>query len=187
MFDIVSRSVTNPFYERKATRLELSQYVVLDLKGYSLYSAEFFLFKKGDYLLLNDPVNMLGEGILDVFILQLPNGGSSINSFISVIDEHGKKEGDIPYMNDHMFIIHRGKKNYYIDIVEEDVYLGHLMYRKNKDKHKTAKAVEVKQGKDLRAKFIQGIKEMKEVEVEEKKKPAQKKKHIRKEDKNSNK
>jgi len=33
--------------------------VVMKLKGYSLLSADFLQFSKGDYMLLNDPVNDL--------------------------------------------------------------------------------------------------------------------------------
>ena len=72
LFDIESRQLAGPFYAKKATKLKLSQYVVLDLKGASLLSADFYLFNKGDYMLLNDPVNTLGENIIDVFITQLP-------------------------------------------------------------------------------------------------------------------
>jgi prolyl 3-hydroxylase /prolyl 3,4-dihydroxylase len=91
IFDVVSRKPAGPFYERKATKLELSECVVLDMKGYSLFSADFLHFKPGDYMLLNDPVNTLGEGILDVFILQLPNGDTDIEKFfINIIDENGQ-------------------------------------------------------------------------------------------------
>lgn len=41
IFDVVSRKPAGPFYERKATKLELSECVVLDMKGYS-YSAQIF-------------------------------------------------------------------------------------------------------------------------------------------------
>ena len=34
--------------------------MVMDLKDYCLESTDFFKFKKGDYMLLNDPVNELG-------------------------------------------------------------------------------------------------------------------------------
>lgn len=33
-----------------------------------------------------------------------------------------------------MFIVHRGKKNYYIDPVEKEMNLAHLIYRKTKSK-----------------------------------------------------
>ena len=46
----------------------------MKLKGYSLYSVDFFQFNKGDYMLLNDPVNNIEGNILDVFILQMPKG-----------------------------------------------------------------------------------------------------------------
>jgi len=42
------------------------------LKGYELYSADFMKFDKGDYILLNDPLNTIEGNILDVFIVQLP-------------------------------------------------------------------------------------------------------------------
>jgi len=49
----------------------LEEYVVLDIKKTNLLSVDCYLFKKEDYLLLNDPLNSLGENIIDVFILQL--------------------------------------------------------------------------------------------------------------------
>ncbi len=113
------------------------------MKGYSLYSADFLHFAPGDYMLLNDPVNLLGEGVLDVFIMQLPNGDTDIEKFfINIIDENGQIEGGIPYMNDTMFLVQRGKKNYYIDVAEEDVYVGHLIYRRTKDKKQKPREVE---------------------------------------------
>lgn len=45
-------------------------------------------------------------------------------------------------MNDTMFLVQRGKKNYYIDVAEEDVYVGHLIYRKTKDKKQKAREVD---------------------------------------------
>jgi hypothetical protein len=54
-----------------------------------------------------------------------------------------------------MFIVQRGKKNYYIDLVEEDVYLGHLIYQKNiKTKKGVPKQIEVRNVKTLRQKLI---------------------------------
>jgi len=50
-----------------------------------------------------------------------------------------------------MFIVHRGKKNYYIDPVEKEINLAHLIYQKTKAKKEktpqlTAKAVKDKRG-----------------------------------------
>lgn len=109
------------------------------MKGYTLFSADFLHFKVGDYLLLNDPVNNLGENVLDVFILQLPNGDTDIEKFfINIIDEEGRVEGGVPYANDTMFLIQRGKKNYYIDVCEEEVLVAHLIYKSNKGKKSKA-------------------------------------------------
>ena len=109
------------------------------MKGYTLFSADFLQFKVGDYLLLNDPVNNLGENVLDVFILQLPNGDTDIEKFfINIIDEEGRVEGGVPYANDTMFLIQRGKKNYYIDVCEEEVLVAHLIYKSNKGKKSKA-------------------------------------------------
>jgi hypothetical protein len=35
------------------------------------------------------------------------------------VDEEGVVTGGIPYENNCMYIVQRGKKNYYIDLVEE--------------------------------------------------------------------
>ena len=96
--------------------MKLQQNVVMKLKGYSLLSVEYLRFQKGDYILLNDPVNTLGEGILDVFIMQIP-GKPFTGNFITIVDEEGNSDGYIPYANDTMFMVHRGTKNYYIDLV----------------------------------------------------------------------
>lgn len=29
-----------------------------------------------------------------------------------------------------MFVVNRGKKNYYIDLVEEEIYVCHMIYQK---------------------------------------------------------
>ena len=38
-----------------------------------------------------------------------------------------------------MFIVHRKQKKYFIDLVEKEVRLAHLIYRKNPPKQKKAK------------------------------------------------
>ena len=60
----------------------------MKLKGYSLLSADFFQYSKGDYLLLNDPVNSIEGDLLDVFILSLPKGPLEAN-LITVVGEDG--------------------------------------------------------------------------------------------------
>jgi hypothetical protein len=65
---------------------------------------------------LNDPINSLGESVLDVFIVQLPEGvEDSDDNLIQIIDENGNISGGIPAVNDSVFIVHRNKKNYYVD------------------------------------------------------------------------
>ena len=113
--------------------------MVFDLKGYELFTADFFKFDNGDYILLNDPINSLGENILDVFIVQLPeNVENSNENLIQVVDENGSTSG-IPYINNSVFMIHRKSKNYFIDRVEQGFFLGHLMYRKKAKKSKKDK------------------------------------------------
>ena len=134
-FNVKSMRLTGPFFERRAWRLELEQQVVMKLKGYSLLSADFFQFSKGDYLLLNDPVNSIEGDLLDVFILSLPKGPLDAN-FITVVGEDGSVEGHVPYADQTMFIVHRKQKKYYIDLVQKEVRLAHLIYRKEPPKQK---------------------------------------------------
>ena len=77
----------------------------MDLQGYTLLSADFLRFEKGGYLLLNDPVNSLGEDILDVFILQEPNGHHE-GEFIRIVNEGGDVAGTIDYATDTIFVVH---------------------------------------------------------------------------------
>jgi prolyl 3-hydroxylase /prolyl 3,4-dihydroxylase len=134
-FDIVKETRAGPSYERKAWRLELAQDIVMDLKGYSLMSVDYFKFAKNDYMLLNDPVNSLEGDILDVFVMKLPKGRDG-GDFITVVKENGEVDGHIPYSDETMFIVHRGKKNYYIDLVQKEINLAHFIYRKDQPKPK---------------------------------------------------
>lgn len=85
-------------------------------------------------MLLNDPINSLGEGILDVFIVQLGEGvENSEESLVQILDEQGNVNG-IPYMNNSVFVMHRNNRNYFVDRVDKQFFLGHLMYRKTKAK-----------------------------------------------------
>ena len=65
---------------------------------------------------MNDPVNNLGEGILDVFIMQIPDKPFT-GDFITIVNEEGNTDGYIPYANETMFFVHRGTKNFYMDLV----------------------------------------------------------------------
>jgi hypothetical protein len=115
--------------------------------------------------LLNDPINSLGENILDVFIVQLPKKvKDSEESLIQILDEQGNASG-IPYINNSVFIVHRNNRNYFIDRVEKEFFLGHLIYKKivkGKSKNK-AKAERTKgQITSIRNKLISYYQEEKE-------------------------
>lgn len=68
-------------------------------------------------MLLNDPVNNLGSDILDVFILKMQR--EIEGDFITIVGEDGEVQGNIPYATDTMFMVHRGTKKYYIDLVKK--------------------------------------------------------------------
>ena len=125
----------------------------MDIKGYTLLSADFFKFQKGHYLLLNDPVNSLGDDILDIFLLQEPNGHHE-GEFIRIINETGDVAGTIDYATDTMLVVHRGKKNYYIGPVQKEINLGHLIYRKIKAKKEKTGQLTVKDNKNVRAQLV---------------------------------
>jgi|JI6StandDraft_1071083.scaffolds.fasta_scaffold182047_2 hypothetical protein len=67
-----------------------------------------------------------------------------------------------------MFLIRRGKKNYYIDVCEEEILVGHFIYRSTKDKKSKVKAIEQDEVKSKRAKLLKNnmeeIKRMDEAE-----------------------
>ena len=69
-FTSTSSHLEGPFFQRKVTRLALRSCIVPKLKGRRFLSADFYHFRKGDYILLNDPVNSLSN-VLDVFAVQL--------------------------------------------------------------------------------------------------------------------
>jgi len=112
-------------------------------------------------MLLNDPMNSLGDNIIDVFILQMKGKSKPESSFITVIDEEGNVTGGIPYENDCMFVVNRGKKNYYIDLVEEDIYVCHMIYQKKSKKEPKTHA-QSKNIKNLRQKLMQHHKKVRE-------------------------
>ena len=58
-----------------------------------------------------------------------------------------------------MFVVNRGKKNYYIDLVEEEIYVCHMIYQK---KGKKESKNEVRNVKKLRNKLMQHHKTVRE-------------------------
>ena len=131
-------------------------------------------------MLLNDPVNNLGEDIIDVFILQVKGETIPEGNFITVIDEEGDVTGGSPYEDNCMFVVNRGKKNYYIDLVEEDIYVCHMIYQK-KCKKETKNQPQNNNIKNLRQKLMQHHKKAREQREEK----TGKKKTIKKEEKTS--
>lgn len=93
-------------------------------------SAEFYQFRRGDYILLNDPVNSLRD-LLDVFVVQL-GGKRPKSNEDGLIDIVGKKgtEGAITASHNHMFVVQRGDKQYYFRKAEREYYLAHFIYKK---------------------------------------------------------
>lgn len=125
--------------------------MVFDLKGYELFSADFYKFEVGDYVLLNDSINTLGDGsdILDVFIVQLSKKTkNSDDSIIQIVDEKGNTSG-IPSINNSVFMIHRNEKNYFVSRASHEFYLGHLIYKRaEKSKKPQQKAKEHQKSKE---------------------------------------
>lgn len=136
--------------------------MVFDLKGYSLFSADFLKFEIGDYILLNDPINSLDESVLDVFIIKLPEGvEDNSDNLIQIVDENGSISGGIPAITDSVFIVHRNKKNYYVERAEQSFFLGHLIYQKKGKGKTTLKSVPHCSNKirSLRQKLVKHINE----------------------------
>lgn len=104
-------------------------------------------------MLLNDPINSLGEEILDVFIVQLGEGvENSEESLVQILDEQGNVSG-IPYLNNSVFVVHRNNRNYFVDRVEKPFFLGHLTYRKTKAKKTKKQEMTKAQVMDIRKKL----------------------------------
>lgn len=170
-FNILESNLKGPCYERRVQSLKLAQNLVLDLKGYSLLSADYLRFELGDYLLLNDPVNKLGEDILDVFILNMAESEVEVEGdFITIVNEDGETGGSIPYATDTMFMVKRGTKNYYIDLVQHPINVAHLIYRKkNHKKQKAPQSTTAAEVKTMRTEMIKNNVKVKKARLEKKK------------------
>lgn len=101
--------------------------VVFTLPGYTLYSSSFYSFEKGDYILLNDPVNTINakkDSIIDIFVTHLPDGfeineeDEDADMLVKIAQPNQETEG-IPEIHDSLFVVHRGQKQYYVDRCEK--------------------------------------------------------------------
>ena len=66
---------------------------------------------------MNDPVNALKyDGIVDIFLTNLPEGfvKDEDSMLIKIVEEDGSLSG-IPEIHDSLFVIHREKKQYYVE------------------------------------------------------------------------
>ena len=74
----------------------------------------------GDYILLNDPINSIelpnDPNLIDIFVTNLPDDfeREEDSMLIKIVEEDGELSG-IPEIHDSVFLVNRGKKQYYID------------------------------------------------------------------------
>ena len=83
----------------------------MKLKGFSLYSTDFFQFNKGDYMLLNDPVNNI-EGDKSI---GKPNYATHCH--ISIALRHRNRKCNIFLIVKNPYIFFKGLKIYFTEIV----------------------------------------------------------------------
>ena len=81
-------------------------------------------------------MNKIGEDkeIIDIFVTSLPFGfpQEEDSMLIKIIEEDGELSG-IPEVHDSIFLVNRGKKQYYIDRTQKEFMFAHFIYEKNKN------------------------------------------------------
>lgn len=83
------------------------------------------------------------------------NARDSEDNIIQIVAENGSICGGIPTINNSVFIVHRKNKNYFIDRVDKEFFLGHLIYKKiSKGKNKAVNSIIVKNVRQIRQGLI---------------------------------
>lgn len=69
--------------------------------------------------------------IIDIFVTHLPDGfEQSEDDMLIKIAQPNEEPSGIPEIHDSLFIVHRGKKQYYVDRVQKgkEFVLAHFIY-----------------------------------------------------------
>lgn len=129
-FCIASTEVEGPFYSRRVERLRLQDPVVFSLEGFALLSADFYNFRKRDYVLLNDAINAIGSDVLDMWIVQRRAAGETENTAIKYVADDGCVDCEVPLVSSGIFCVRRCSRSVFVERAAESFFLAHLVYRK---------------------------------------------------------
>lgn len=138
-FESVSAEVEGPFYSRRVERLELARPVVLDVEGWTLVEGNFYHFRVGDYILLNDRCNEKMDGeIYDVFLMRCGVARDADDSHVGLddptnpikyLDSNGGFVFGLPVEDQNMFVVKRNRLCLFVERTENEFSLAHLVYR----------------------------------------------------------
>lgn len=129
-FCVASAELEGPFHSRRVERLSLQDPVVFSLKGFVLLSADFYNFRKHDYVLLNDTINAIGGDILDVWIVQRKVDDRTEKTAIKYIADDGCVFCEVPLVSCGIFCVRRRLRNVFVERAAESFFLAHFVYRR---------------------------------------------------------
>lgn len=116
--------VDGPFYNRKIATVKSSK-VFFNINQLKLIDKRSFLFRSGDYILLNDPINDITENIFDLFYFNK----SISDDTIKYVDESGAIEFEIEGFNYYGFIVQRKNRKIFIERVKNEFKMEHFTYQ----------------------------------------------------------
>jgi prolyl 3-hydroxylase /prolyl 3,4-dihydroxylase len=135
-FEYVGKAVEGPFYARRVERLELVNPLVPRIDGWETVDANFYHFRPGDYILLNDKSNDIRGRLCDIFIVQAEGAvegehGVFENTSHSIryVDEKGEIAAELPIRGRSMFAVERGHLKYFVGRSTEEFFLAHFVLK----------------------------------------------------------
>lgn len=129
-FCVASAKVEGPFYSRRVERLRLRDPVVFSLAGFALLSADFYNFRKRDYVLLNDAINAIEGDVLDVWIVQRKGDGEAEEAAIKYVADDGCVFCEVPLVSCGVFCVRRRSRSVFVGRAAESFFLAHFVYKK---------------------------------------------------------
>lgn len=136
-FECVEMAEEGPFFSRRLERLVLESSPVPRVEGWSLQEANFYRFRVGDYILLNDRCNAAGD-VYDVFFVRCNQENAEPISFdnpghpIKYLDSEGSLVFGLPTADRTMFAVNRSGLSLFVERSTREFFLAHFVYALNK-------------------------------------------------------
>lgn len=138
-FGYLSKMVEGPFYSRRLERLKLERPLLPSVEGWSLVEGNFYHFRVGDYILLNDRCNEVDGELYDIFFIgsegNTRDSSTGRNTFdnpnhpVKYLDRDGKFACGLPIEGHNMFVIRRCRLKLFVERAKHSFFMTHFIYK----------------------------------------------------------